>query len=131
MLFFKRLKFILRKNQIQVSKVWELIKEENLYHMNSPNFMMIIESEDNWKLQQNRVAEQKNRTIMNMIRSMLLGKKIPKNFWPKAVNWTCFEIRVQHLPLRIRLLKKHGAKPNLNWVFSCFLLHLSCSCLWL
>lgn len=25
---------------------------------------------------------------MNMVRSMLSGKKIPKTFWPEAVNWT-------------------------------------------
>ncbi|GKA00599.1 retrovirus-related pol polyprotein from transposon TNT 1-94 [Tanacetum coccineum] len=25
---------------------------------------------------------------MNMVRSMLSGKKVPKSFWPEAVNWT-------------------------------------------
>lgn len=30
--------------------------------------------------QQNRVAERKNRTIMDMVRSMLLGKQMPKSF---------------------------------------------------
>ncbi|GKD70833.1 hypothetical protein Tco_1324923, partial [Tanacetum coccineum] len=25
---------------------------------------------------------------MNMVRSMLSGKKLPKIFWPEAVNWT-------------------------------------------
>lgn len=35
----------------------------------------------------NGVAERKNRTIMNMVRSMMLEKKIPKEFWPEAVNW--------------------------------------------
>jgi transposase InsO family protein len=38
--------------------------------------------------QQNGVSERKNRTIMNMVRSMLSAKKIPKKFWPEAVNWT-------------------------------------------
>ncbi|KAI5336037.1 hypothetical protein L3X38_026171 [Prunus dulcis] len=38
--------------------------------------------------QQNGVVERKNRTIMNMVRSMLAKKKIPKLFWPEAVNWT-------------------------------------------
>ena len=27
---------------------------------------------------------------MNMVRSMLLDKKISKTFWPKAVNWTMY-----------------------------------------
>lgn len=37
--------------------------------------------------QQNGVAERKNRTVMNMVRCMLSEKKIPKVFWPEAVNW--------------------------------------------
>ena len=38
--------------------------------------------------QQNGVAERKNRTIMNMVRSMISEKKLPKTFQPEAVNWT-------------------------------------------
>jgi hypothetical protein len=37
--------------------------------------------------QQNGVAERKNRTIMNMVRSMLLEKRIPKSFWLEVLNW--------------------------------------------
>lgn len=40
--------------------------------------------------QQNGVAERKNRTVMNMVRSMLSAKNIPKTFWPEAVNWTIY-----------------------------------------
>lgn len=40
--------------------------------------------------QQNGVAERKNKTVMNMVRSMLSEKKIPKNFWPEVVNWTMY-----------------------------------------
>lgn len=40
--------------------------------------------------QQNGVAERKNRTVLNMVRSMLSEKKMPKTFWPEAVNWTTF-----------------------------------------
>jgi transposase InsO family protein len=40
--------------------------------------------------QQNGVAERKNRTIMNLVRSMLSEKKIPQTFWPEAVNWTIY-----------------------------------------
>jgi len=38
--------------------------------------------------QQNKVVERKNRTIMNIVRSMFSEKKLPKSFWPEAVNWT-------------------------------------------
>jgi len=36
--------------------------------------------------QQNGVAERKNRTIMEMARSMLNGKSLPNSFWAEAVN---------------------------------------------
>lgn len=38
--------------------------------------------------QQNGVSERKNRTILNMVRSMLVRGKMPKKFWPEAVNWS-------------------------------------------
>ncbi|PNY01730.1 copia-type polyprotein, partial [Trifolium pratense] len=37
--------------------------------------------------QQNGVSERKNRTLMNMVRSMLAGKGVPKVFWPEALKW--------------------------------------------
>jgi len=37
--------------------------------------------------QQNGVTERKNRTIMNLVRSILSEKHIPREFWPEAVNW--------------------------------------------
>jgi transposase InsO family protein len=36
--------------------------------------------------QQNRVAERKNRTILDMVRSMLKSKNMPKEFWAEAVR---------------------------------------------
>lgn len=38
--------------------------------------------------QQNGVAECKNRSIMNMVRTVLTEKEIPKTFWSDAVQWT-------------------------------------------
>jgi hypothetical protein len=40
--------------------------------------------------QQNGIAERKNRTVMDMVRSMMAGKDIPKEFWPEAVNWAIY-----------------------------------------
>lgn len=40
--------------------------------------------------QQNGVAERKNRTVMNMVRSLLIETNVPKTFWPEAVNWTFY-----------------------------------------
>ncbi|KAL0287793.1 UNVERIFIED_CONTAM: Retrovirus-related Pol polyprotein from transposon TNT 1-94 [Sesamum angustifolium] len=38
--------------------------------------------------QQNGVSERKNRTIMNMVRSMLKSSGVQKNCWPEAVKWS-------------------------------------------
>ena len=40
--------------------------------------------------QQNGVAERKNRTICEMVRSMLKGKGLPKVFWAEAVSCAVF-----------------------------------------
>lgn len=49
-----------------------------------------------YTLQQNRVAEHKNRTIMNMVRSMLSEKQVPKHFWSEALNWTTHVLNKSH-----------------------------------
>ncbi|GKU89839.1 hypothetical protein SLEP1_g3924 [Rubroshorea leprosula] len=38
--------------------------------------------------QQNGVCERRNRTIMNMVRSLMSKSSLPKEFWPEAVNWS-------------------------------------------
>jgi transposase InsO family protein len=38
-------------------------------------------------LQQNSVVERKNRRILNMMRSMLKTKKMPKKFWVEDVDY--------------------------------------------
>ena len=69
---------MLRRKQTHLLKPYELIEEESLQRQLTAAYTP----------QQNGVAERKNRTIMNMVRSMILEKKIPKSFWPEAVNWT-------------------------------------------
>jgi len=59
--------------------------------------------------QQNRVAERKNRTVMNMVRSMLSDKKLPKTFWPEAVNWTFY------VPNRCPTLAVKNITPQEAW----------------
>ncbi|WJZ87437.1 hypothetical protein VitviT2T_006816 [Vitis vinifera] len=59
--------------------------------------------------QQNGVAERKNRTIMNMVRSMLSEKQVPKNFWLEAVNWTA------HVLNRSPILVVKGVTPEEAW----------------
>lgn len=74
--------------------------------------------------QQNGVAERKNRTILNMARSMLSAKKIPKTFWPEAVNWAVYVLnRSPTLALKSKTPEEAwtGIKPSVNHfrVFGC------------
>ncbi|GJW10173.1 ribonuclease H-like domain-containing protein [Tanacetum coccineum] len=40
--------------------------------------------------QQNRVAERKNRTLIEAARTMLADSKLPTTFWAEAVNTACY-----------------------------------------
>jgi hypothetical protein len=40
--------------------------------------------------QQNGVSERKNRTLLNMVRSMINAKNVPKKFWPEVVLWATY-----------------------------------------
>lgn len=74
--------------------------------------------------QQNGVAERKNRTIMNTVRSMLAEKKVPKMFWPEAVKWC---VHIQNRSLTTAMKEKtpeeawSGVKPTVEyfWIFGC------------
>jgi len=37
--------------------------------------------------QQNGVVERKNKTIMNMVRFMLVERQVPKILWSEATKW--------------------------------------------
>ncbi|RDY04656.1 hypothetical protein CR513_11603, partial [Mucuna pruriens] len=74
--------------------------------------------------QPNGVAKQKNRTIMNMVRSMLSRKKILKKLWPEAINWTIHVLnRSPTLAIKNKCPKEawSGFKPLVAYfkVFGC------------
>src|SRR6266567_3638471 len=80
--------------------------------------------------QQNGVAERKNRTLMDMARTMLAEFKSPYNFWAEAINTAC------HLSNRIYLRKGlnktpyeilTGNKPHIKYirVFGCKCFYLN------
>ena len=53
--------------------------------------------------QQNGVVERKNRTLLDMARTMLDEYKAPDQFWTKAINTACYSINRLYLH---RVLKK-------------------------
>jgi hypothetical protein len=68
--------------------------------------------------QQNGVVERKNRTLLDMARSMLDEYKTPDRFWAKAINTACYSINRLYLH---RIIKKTsyelltGKKPNVSY----------------
>jgi transposase InsO family protein len=79
--------------------------------------------------EQNGVVERKNRTLLDMARTMLDEYKTPDRFWAEAINTACYSINRLYLH---RILKKTsyelltGKKPNVSYfrVFGskCFIL---------
>ncbi|GJS24087.1 putative ribonuclease H-like domain-containing protein [Tanacetum coccineum] len=74
--------------------------------------------------QQNRVAERKNRTLIEAARTMLADSKLPTTFWAEVVNSACY---VQNKVLVIKTHNKTlyelflGRKPALSFMrpFGC------------
>ncbi|GJZ19835.1 putative ribonuclease H-like domain-containing protein [Tanacetum coccineum] len=55
--------------------------------------------------QQNRVAERRNRTLIEVSRTMLADSMLPTTFWAKAVNTACY---IQN---RVLVVKPHNKTP--------------------
>jgi transposase InsO family protein len=68
--------------------------------------------------QQNGVVERKNRTLLDMARTMLNEYKTSDRFWVEAINTACYSINRLYLH---RILKKTsyelltGKKPNVSY----------------
>ncbi|CAH9069840.1 unnamed protein product [Cuscuta europaea] len=74
--------------------------------------------------QQNGVAERKNRTILNMARSMLKTKNMPKDFWAEAVDCAVYlqnRCPTKSLDGKTPQEAWHGGKPGVSHlrVFGC------------
>lgn len=74
--------------------------------------------------QQNGVAERKNRTILNMVRSMLNRSFLPKSFWPEAVLWSIYLLnRSPTIAVRDRTPEEawSGRRPSVDHlrIFGC------------
>jgi hypothetical protein len=74
--------------------------------------------------EQNRINEKKNRTLIDMARSMLAEYNVPNSYWVEAINTACHALNRLYCH---KLLKKTpyelliGIKPNISYfrVFGC------------
>jgi transposase InsO family protein len=89
-------------------QVKEYLEEEGIKHEFSAPYTP----------QKNGAVERKNRTLIDMARTMLGEHKTPERFWSEAVNTACHAINRLYLH---RLLKKTsyelltGNKPNVSY----------------
>jgi hypothetical protein len=119
--FGLRIKKIRRDNgtEFKNSQIEGFLEEEGIKHEFSYPYTP----------QQNGVVERKNRTLLDMTRTMLDEYKTPDRFWAEAINTACYSINRLYLH---RILKKTsyelltGKKPNVSYfrVFGskCFIL---------
>ncbi|GKC58826.1 copia-type polyprotein [Tanacetum coccineum] len=92
---FKKFKALVEKEaEVEI----KCLRTDRGGEFNSGEFKSFCESNDiqrqltaGYTPHQNGVAERKNRTILNMVRSMLNARNVPKKFWPEALNW-CIHI---------------------------------------
>ena len=97
-----------KKKEEQAEKRKKFLEEEGIKHEFSAPYTP----------QQNGVVERKNRTLIDMARTMLGEFKTPEYFWTEAVNTACHAINRVYLH---RLLKKTsyelltGNKPNVSY----------------
>jgi transposase InsO family protein len=119
--FRLRIKMIRSDNGMEFknSQIEGFLEEEGIKHdFSSP-----------YTSQQNGVVERKNRTLLDMARTMLDEYKTLDRFWAEVINTTCYSINRLYLH---RILKKTsyelltGKKPNVSYfrVFGskCFIL---------
>jgi hypothetical protein len=107
------------RTEFKNSQIEGFLEEEGIKHeFSSP-----------YTSQQNGVVERKNRTLLDMARTMLDEYKMPDRFWAEAINTACYSINRLYLH---RILKKTsyelltGKKPKVSYfrVFGskCFIL---------
>jgi transposase InsO family protein len=119
------LKRFLRRAQNEIELKVKKIRSNNGSEFKNLQVEEYLEEEDvkhefsaPYTPQQNGVVERKNRTLIDMTRTMLGEFKTPERFWSEAVNTACHAINRLYLH---RLLKKTsyelltGNKPNVSY----------------
>jgi transposase InsO family protein len=101
-------------SKLKNAKIYEYCDDKGIKH----------EFSSKYTPEQNGIVERKNRTLIDMARSMLAEYNVPDSYWAKAINTAC------HASNRLychELLKKTpyelliGRKPNISYfrLFGC------------
>nr|GEV61531.1 hypothetical protein [Tanacetum cinerariifolium] len=73
--------------------------------LNNKMYFLVVSDDFNRTLQQNGIAERKNRTLIEAARTMLADSLLPTTFWAKAVSTACY---VQN---KVLVTKPHNKTP--------------------
>jgi hypothetical protein len=119
------LKGFLRRAQNEIGLRIKKIRSDNGIEFKNSQIEGFLEDEgikhefsSPYTPQQNGVVERKNRTLLDMARTMLDEYKTPDRFWAEAINTSCYSINRLHLH---RILKKTsyelltGKKSNVSY----------------
>jgi transposase InsO family protein len=119
------LKGFLRRAQNEFELIIKKIRSDNWTEFKNSQIEGFLEEEgikhefsSPYTPQQNGVVERKNRTLLDMARTMLDDYKTPDRFWAEAINTACYSINRLYLQ---RILKKTsyelltGKKPNVSY----------------
>jgi hypothetical protein len=101
-------------SEFKSTKIDELCDEFGIRHQFSAKYTP----------QSNDLVERKNRTLIDMARSMLSEYNVSRSFWAKAINTACYYIdQLYCRPLKEKIPYEilNGRKPNIAYfrVFGC------------
>jgi transposase InsO family protein len=130
------LKGFLRRAQNEFGLRIEKIRSDNGTEFKNSQIEGFLEEEgikhefsSRYTPQQNGVVERKNRTLLDMARTMLDEYKTPDRFWAEAINTACYSINRFYLHRNLKKTSYElltGKKPNVSYfrVFGskCFIL---------
>jgi IS30 family transposase len=98
------LKYFLRRAQHEFELMVKKIRSDNGSEFKNLKVKEYLEKEDikheffaHYMPQQNGVVERKNRTLIDMARTMLGEYNTPERFWSEAINTVCHAINRLYL----------------------------------
>ncbi|GJT81694.1 ribonuclease H-like domain-containing protein, partial [Tanacetum coccineum] len=76
----------------------------NIKSLMKKSYCLVV-TDDFSRFSWNRVAERKNRTLIEAARTMLVDSKLPTTFWAETVNTACYVLN------RVLVIKPHNKIP--------------------